>query len=135
MTQNAAFGYDCALEPLSQHRLDRISPQCPDPSDHFPSAHAVHPLVQKPPPALSGNRRLLAFDASCWARVASPLAGDPDRLRQVFWNLLSNAMKFTSKRGRIQIVSQRINSYIEIIVSDTGIGIEPSEHSLVEQAL
>ena len=57
--------------------------------------------------------------------AASPLAGDPDRLRQVFWNLLSNAVKFTSKSGRIQILSQRINSHIEIIVSDTGIGIEP----------
>jgi PAS domain S-box-containing protein len=56
---------------------------------------------------------------------ASPLAGDADRLRQVFWNLLSNAVKFTPKSGRVQIVSQRINSHIEIIVSDTGIGIEP----------
>jgi PAS domain S-box-containing protein len=57
--------------------------------------------------------------------AASPLAGDPDRLRQVFWNLLSNAVKFTSKNGRIQIISQRINSHIEVVVSDTGIGIEP----------
>ena len=57
--------------------------------------------------------------------AASPLAGDPDRLRQVFWNLLSNAVKFTPKNGRIQIVSQRINSHVEVIVSDTGIGIEP----------
>jgi PAS domain S-box-containing protein len=57
--------------------------------------------------------------------AASPLAGDPDRLRQVLWNLLSNAVKFTSKNGRIQVVSQRINSHIEVIVSDTGIGIEP----------
>jgi CheY-like chemotaxis protein len=39
--------------------------------------------------------------------------------------LISNAVKFTSKSGRIQIVSQRINSHIEINVSDTGIGIEP----------
>ena len=39
--------------------------------------------------------------------AASPLAGDPDRLRQVSWNLLSNAVKFTAKNGRIQIVSQR----------------------------
>jgi CheY-like chemotaxis protein/two-component sensor histidine kinase len=57
--------------------------------------------------------------------AASPLAGDSDRLRQVFWNLLSNAVKFTPKGGRIQIVSQRINSHIEVIVSDTGIGIQP----------
>jgi PAS domain S-box-containing protein len=57
--------------------------------------------------------------------AASPMAGDPDRLRQVFWNLLSNAMKFTPKDGRIQIISQRVDSHIEIIVSDTGTGIEP----------
>ena len=40
--------------------------------------------------------------------IASPMAGDPDRLRQVFWNLLSNAVKFTPKAGRIQIHSQRM---------------------------
>jgi PAS domain S-box-containing protein len=57
--------------------------------------------------------------------AATPLAGDPDRLRQVFWNLLSNAVKFTSKNGRIQVISQRIDSHIEIVVTDTGIGIEP----------
>jgi PAS domain S-box-containing protein len=55
---------------------------------------------------------------------AGPSSGDPDRLRQVFWNLLSNAVKFTPKNGRIQIHSQRINSHVEIVVSDTGIGIE-----------
>jgi hypothetical protein len=53
------------------------------------------------------------------------MAGDPDRLRQVFWNLLSNAVKFTPSNGRVQVVSQRINSHIEITVNDTGIGIQP----------
>jgi CheY-like chemotaxis protein/two-component sensor histidine kinase len=57
--------------------------------------------------------------------AASAMAGDPDRLRQVFWNLLSNAVKFTPKDGRIQVCSQRIDSHVEIIVSDTGLGIEP----------
>ncbi|HKD69399.1 MAG TPA: PAS domain S-box protein [Candidatus Binataceae bacterium] len=57
--------------------------------------------------------------------AASPMAGDPDRLRQVFWNLLSNAVKFTPKGGRVQILSQRINSHVEITVSDTGAGIDP----------
>jgi signal transduction histidine kinase len=53
------------------------------------------------------------------------MAGDPDRLRQVFWNLLSNAVKFTPKDGKIQVLSQRIDSHVEIVVSDTGPGIEP----------
>jgi PAS domain S-box-containing protein len=57
--------------------------------------------------------------------AASPLAGDSTRLKQVFWNLLSNAVKFTSTNGRIQILLRRINSHIEVVVSDTGIGIEP----------
>jgi PAS domain S-box-containing protein len=56
---------------------------------------------------------------------ASPMSGDPDRLQQIFWNLLSNAVKFTPKGGWIRILSQRINSHVEIIVSDNGIGIEP----------
>jgi signal transduction histidine kinase/ActR/RegA family two-component response regulator len=52
-----------------------------------------------------------------------PVSGDPDRLQQVVWNLLSNAVKFTPKGGRIQVKVQRVNSHIEIVVSDTGRGI------------
>ncbi len=57
--------------------------------------------------------------------AAGPIAGDPNRLQQVAWNLLSNAIKFTGKNGRVQIVLQRMNSHVEIIVEDTGIGITP----------
>jgi PAS domain S-box-containing protein len=56
---------------------------------------------------------------------AGPILGDPDRLQQVIWNLLSNAIKFTHKGGRIQVRLERINSHVEITVSDTGVGIEP----------
>jgi PAS domain S-box-containing protein len=52
-----------------------------------------------------------------------PVSGDPDRLQQVAWNLLSNAVKFTPKTGRVQVRVERVNSHIEIVVSDTGIGI------------
>jgi PAS domain S-box-containing protein len=51
--------------------------------------------------------------------------GDPDRLQQVVWNLLSNAIKFTPKGGRVQVRLTRINSHVEITVSDTGAGIRP----------
>jgi PAS domain S-box-containing protein len=53
------------------------------------------------------------------------VSGDPDRLRQIIWNLLSNAVKFTPKQGRIQVRLERVNSSVEIVVSDTGIGIRP----------
>src|ERR1051325_1921417 len=49
--------------------------------------------------------------------------GDPARLQQVVWNLLSNAIKFTPRDGRVQIRLERVNSHIEIVVSDTGQGI------------
>jgi PAS domain S-box-containing protein len=54
-----------------------------------------------------------------------PVSGDPDRLQQVVWNLLSNAVKFTPKTGRVQVRLERCNSHVEIVVSDTGIGIRP----------
>jgi PAS domain S-box-containing protein len=53
------------------------------------------------------------------------VAGDPVRLQQVVWNLLSNAIKFTPKGGRVQVRLERVNSHIEIGVSDSGTGIEP----------
>jgi PAS domain S-box-containing protein len=54
-----------------------------------------------------------------------PVSGDPGRLQQVLWNLLSNAVKFTPKNGRVQVRLERVNSHVEIAVSDTGIGIRP----------
>lgn len=51
------------------------------------------------------------------------VSGDPSRLQQVLWNLLSNAIKFTPKHGRVQVRLSRVNSSVEIAVSDTGDGI------------
>lgn len=54
---------------------------------------------------------------------AGDLLGDPNRLQQVVWNLLSNATKFTPKGGRVEICLERVESLVEISVSDTGSGI------------
>lgn len=54
-----------------------------------------------------------------------PVKGDPSRLQQVIWNLLTNAIKFTPKGGKVQVALERVNSHIEITVSDTGEGIRP----------
>lgn len=51
------------------------------------------------------------------------IAGDADRLQQIVWNLLTNAVKFTPQGGRIQVKVQRVDSHVEIIVTDSGVGI------------
>jgi PAS domain S-box-containing protein len=54
-----------------------------------------------------------------------PMAGDPNRLQQVVWNLLSNALKFTPKGGRVRVMLRRKGSQAEIEVEDNGVGIRP----------
>src|SRR3989475_11556239 len=56
---------------------------------------------------------------------AGPVRGAPDRLRQVVWNLLMNAIKFTPRDGRIQVQLRKVKSHVEIVVSDNGEGIQP----------
>lgn len=52
------------------------------------------------------------------------VSGDANRLQQVIWNLLSNGIKFTPSGGKITIETKRIDSEIEVTVTDTGIGIK-----------
>jgi signal transduction histidine kinase len=54
---------------------------------------------------------------------AGPIMGDPSRIRQVFWNLFSNAIKFTSQAGQVQVVVKQSDSEVEVSVTDTGEGI------------
>jgi CheY-like chemotaxis protein len=50
---------------------------------------------------------------------------DKDRLQQIVWNLLANAIKFTPRRGSIHVGIQQVDSHVEISVSDTGQGNAP----------
>jgi signal transduction histidine kinase len=50
--------------------------------------------------------------------------GDPDRLQQMIWNLLSNSVKFTSAGGEVRVELRR-NGSLQLRISDTGRGIDP----------
>jgi PAS domain S-box-containing protein len=54
------------------------------------------------------------------------LKADPDRLQQVFWNLLTNAVKFTPAGGHIQVSARRVGTDADVRFIDSGQGIEPS---------
>jgi PAS domain S-box-containing protein len=54
---------------------------------------------------------------------ASRIHGDPDRLQQVVWNLLNNALKFTPKGGNVEVRLDRFGMSIELCVRDDGQGI------------
>jgi PAS domain S-box-containing protein len=56
---------------------------------------------------------------------AGTIAGDSDRLQQVFWNVLSNAIKFTPPDGRVELRLEPVDSGVRITVTDTGRGISP----------
>jgi two-component system CheB/CheR fusion protein len=51
--------------------------------------------------------------------------GDPDRLHQVVWNILSNAVKFTPKGGRVEVWVGRVGTSAQLRTTDTGQGIAP----------
>jgi hypothetical protein len=55
----------------------------------------------------------------------SPFQGDPHRLQQVVWNLVSNAVKFTPEGGQVHVHARRGEASVLIEVRDTGQGIHP----------
>lgn len=86
-----------------------------------PAAFAEAAIEAVQPAAVAKEIRIRrVFDTS-----ASSVAGDAVRLQQVVWNLLSNAVKFTPPGGSVEVSLQRVDSQVQIAVSDTGQGISP----------
>jgi PAS domain S-box-containing protein len=85
-------------------------------------ASVIHAAIEtlKPDAETKGVRLKTILDP-----FVRPVSGDPSRLQQVVWNLLSNAIKFTPRGGEVQVALERVDSGMEIIVSDTGEGIPP----------
>lgn len=55
------------------------------------------------------------------------ITADPDRLRQIIWNLLNNAVKFTPKGGIVSVQLRSDSESASVEITDSGIGIEPSK--------
>ncbi|WP_373535022.1 CheR family methyltransferase [Microcoleus sp.] len=60
-----------------------------------------------------------------WQLTSVTVLGDADRLQQVVWNILSNAIKFTPPGGRVEVALQAIDEIAQIQVTDTGKGMAP----------
>ena len=56
---------------------------------------------------------------------ATMVSGDPERLQQIIWNVVSNAVKFTGSGGRVEVRLSQVDSRVHVTVQDTGIGIAP----------
>lgn len=59
--------------------------------------------------------------------MLSPVLGDINRLRQVFVNIIDNALKYTAEGGTVEITAKEQTGYIRVVISDNGCGI-PAEH-------
>lgn len=59
--------------------------------------------------------------------MISPVIGDVDRLRQVFINIIDNALKYTSEGGTVEVEVNEEDGFVHVVISDNGCGIPP-EH-------
>ncbi len=76
------------------------------------------------------NKKGLSFDLSIAPEARGVYMGDPTRLRQVVYNLISNALKFT-ERGAVRVTVTRSAGELEISVTDSGVGIAPEHMTLL----
>jgi len=59
------------------------------------------------------------------------IRADERKVRQVLLNLLSNALQFTTEEGRVEVRARAVGGWVEVSVTDTGIGIAPEDQETV----
>lgn len=72
----------------------------------------------------AAEAKSIQFETSI-QRARSFVLGDHNRLQQVFWNLFSNAVKFTPRGGRVNVTASVVDAHVRVSVTDTGVGIDP----------
>ena len=74
--------------------------------------------------AITAQAKRIAVNARFGSRAV--VEGDKNRLRQVFWNIMSNALKFTPEEGAVGLTARFDGTHAVVEITDTGIGIAPS---------
>lgn len=85
-------------------------------------ASVVDAAIETVRAAAQARRVTLCSDVD---RSVGSIVADEDRVQQILWNLLSNAMKFTPPGGTVSVGAKRYDDSIELVVRDSGEGIEP----------
>jgi PAS domain S-box-containing protein len=88
----------------------------------FDLVTVAHRAVEAVAPAALGKH----IQIELCAPAAVMIVGDSNRLQQVLWNLMSNALKFTPAGGKVRVDVGLNDGHAELRVTDTGIGIAPS---------
>lgn len=91
-----------------------------------PRPTLVQPIVDTVLQSLqiAASAKRIALSAQVDPKIG-PISADPDRLQQIIWNLVSNAIKFTPSEGRVGIVVSADHQQVRISVTDSGIGFTP----------
>jgi signal transduction histidine kinase len=77
------------------------------------------------------KERCLIFEIFDFPGSGEMTFADPERVMQVFRNVLTNAIKYTPDGGRITINGRKLPGFVEVIIRDTGIGIDPEDQSII----
>ena len=89
--------------------------------DPMAVVHAAVDVVRS-----AADAKQIAMEVHPPAGTPALVRGDADRLQQVFWNVLSNAVKFTPSHGRIDVYATFDEGTVTVRIVDTGVGMDPS---------
>lgn len=77
------------------------------------------------------TERSLAFTVIPFAGGDEPIYGDAERLYQAFRNVILNSVKFTPDGGKVTVGGRKLPGFLEVTVSDSGIGIDPQDQNRI----
>ena len=79
----------------------------------------------------SYTKRNILLSIEQFPGINEPIMADPERLMQVFRNILINAVKYTPDQGKVIVSGRKLPGFIETTVTDTGIGVSAENQSLI----